>query len=1119
MVLPLGLDTPRTDAENATFMSTALPDISIEPSFHSPSKDKNDLIQQIKSNGKGVSLKTPRSRAPFRDRRNNSTAARGEFTPLLKSVTKSNLARRHSRELGYTPSILGADGRSRHSSSSLPGESSGLYAGEHESSLAEDRNGTPMPHVSSSSGASTPLAMLPRRDGGGLLADANGMMTLKEQENIINKIEKENFGLKLKIHFLEEALRKAGPGYSEAALKENTDLKVDKVTMQTELRRYRKTLLGAERDLDTYRQQLAEAQESRKRSYADEELQEELAQLKRALEAKDTEIQELREQVENAEHDNAAQDGLKDEVADLEADLREKDRLIEERDDELEALKDKLERETSIAADLEDQLASSQERVQELEQRGSTAEEKAGDLQEVQDELAESRDKVEELEENVERLTAKVDEANEENRAALEEKDLAEANLDELRDEMANKSISTKGLSRQLEEKTAKLQDEVERLRDAAEELNQNLKVRSAEVNELQEKINVLERDKAKREADLNEDQESLQRQKDEAIEERESTSKKLHDVSDELRRVTDAKNLLQSRHDALTSESAGLQKDLSGARLEVAELQENLEAEQQHAIDVNHAASENRREEIDRMNGEIDDLRREVDDKERQLDDSEDRWAYQRQELEAERDRAEEKAAGLERTIGKLQESEGTLSSKEMKLQEALQSEKERHSREEEILSQQIEELHEDVETRRQSLDSVKAELSRAKEEVRINKRAQNNLEEKAQGLEDEVVILQNALDEELERAKGGQSTVFQESEDLKRQLTTAKVELARVEASLSEANDKVRKEKQGLQDQLATLNIEMYSLKRDGAELEAERDELRSQLKQEYTAERTIAKLRSKVTRLEKETRQAQNGHENESMAEERKELHEMLKEAKIEAEDLQAQILERDSRLHLGDSKDKELRSHLKRVREERTIQTQKASAAGTELERLQRKYDRSIDRLGQLQQSWDDERKSMMRRVRFPNTSVSSHGDSSEVERLEKVVQQKEQKHAAEIRGLVAQITVMQKTLEREEFFRDDLAYQKDYFLTQIELYNDFNRADLDILRQMGCVPDDLPRKKKRRNVRIVGYMIIATLRMQKKVAEWEPTRQLRKRVLKAVEEMRARRPANRALTQG
>src|SRR5436305_14311138 len=115
---------------------------------------------------------------------------------------------------------------------------------------------------------------------------------------VINKIEKENFGLKLKIHFLEEALRKAGPGFSEAALKENTELKVDKITMQKELHRYRKTLTAAERDLEIYRQQIEEMQEKIKREHADAGQLEELARLRHELDAKDAEVLKLRRQLE-----------------------------------------------------------------------------------------------------------------------------------------------------------------------------------------------------------------------------------------------------------------------------------------------------------------------------------------------------------------------------------------------------------------------------------------------------------------------------------------------------------------------------------------------------------------------------------------------------------------------------------------------------------------------------------------------------------------------------------------------------------------------------------------------------------------------------------------------------
>ena len=165
MVLPVGLDTPRTEAGNVTFN----PDVefSMEKSFQLPAKHENNLIDQLRNNRKGFEIKTPRARLPLADRRNPGAAPRGEFTPLLKSVTKGNHAKRFGRE-------------STSFKSPIP-ESSELYNGD---SSVLDPVATPVPNAISSSATSTPLAMLPRRDGGGVLADGANMMTLREQENV-----------------------------------------------------------------------------------------------------------------------------------------------------------------------------------------------------------------------------------------------------------------------------------------------------------------------------------------------------------------------------------------------------------------------------------------------------------------------------------------------------------------------------------------------------------------------------------------------------------------------------------------------------------------------------------------------------------------------------------------------------------------------------------------------------------------------------------------------------------------------------------------------------------------------------------------------------------------------
>jgi hypothetical protein len=96
-------------------------------------------------------------------------------------------------------------------------------------------------------------------------------------------------------------------------------------------------------------------------------------------------------------------------------------------------------------------------------------------------------------------------------------------------------------------------------------------------------------------------------------------------------------------------------------------------------------------------------------------------------------------------------------------------------------------------------------------------------------------------------------------------------------------------------------------------------------------------------------------------------------------------------RSSRLLL----EKELRTQLKRVREERGQQTQRANAATAELETLQRRYERAVDDMARQQQVWEEERKAMNHRVRFPNMSISSlhPGNSTELGRLEEEIKRR------------------------------------------------------------------------------------------------------------------------------
>ncbi|KAL8716883.1 MAG: hypothetical protein Q9225_005817 [Loekoesia sp. 1 TL-2023] len=426
-------ETPRTDAGNSTYIPNGygLDDFSAENTFLSPSKRENDLVSQLR-HGRGINLKTPRSRAPFGDRRNLPVApVQGEFTPLLKSVAKKDLQRNKPNGVPETPAFLkkgykGAD------SPALPSATPGAYSENTGSSVGVTDEGTPVPQIASSSAQATPLAALPKRDAEGVLTDQGNVLTLREQENIINKIEKENFGLKLKIHFLEESLRKSGPGLNEAALKENTELKVDKVTMQKELARARKTLERTEREVEDYRKQLQNAHDQTKRKHADKQILEELESLKKEIATKDAQIQDLRDDLEHATEKDAEIEKLKGDIDDLEIDVREKDRLLDDREDEIEGFKEQTKQDADELAEARQKLKLERQCLEELEHKHRAAADQLAQLDDVNRQLADAQSHIQNLTKEIEQARMKARDAHEEFQEARQAKEKAETDLDEV---------------------------------------------------------------------------------------------------------------------------------------------------------------------------------------------------------------------------------------------------------------------------------------------------------------------------------------------------------------------------------------------------------------------------------------------------------------------------------------------------------------------------------------------------------------------------------------------------------------------------------------------------------------------------------------------------------------
>ncbi|GJC77751.1 spindle pole body protein pcp1 [Colletotrichum liriopes] len=1042
-----GLDTPRTNIGDATYLSRQPDfDISQEASFQSPPAKENNLLHQLR-NGRsgGINLRTPRGRGPFADRKNLPAGLGGaEFTPMLKSATRNSIRRRSGKENGAVPNTP-ALGRVDEDMTPIPNIDTSMY----QSRSFVDR--TPLPEVDSTSTTSTPLVVLPRRDGKGPLQDGN-QLSLREQESVIDKIEKENFGLKLKIHFLEEALRKAGPGFSEAALKENTELKVDKVTMQRELHKYKKHLTSAEKDLESYRQQMMELQERAKRKYADQKQLAEIERLQQALEDREADLDDMQRQLNDGQQDQGQVDKLQDEISDLEAELREKERLLGDHEDEIDDLKTKL-------GEMEDRMKDTQRRMIELEQNAQS-----------NDDFEEAKDTIDNLETNVRRLEDQVNDMKDKLNQAIADKEQAQGDLEELQDELANKSVVTKGLSRQKEEKLLRLQNELEaadsRFADIEKQLSETIKENDSLKTAAKESRR--EREAADREhqsqlamielqlSEVTTEKDNLKSVAQEGRQEREFSDRErqsllaqVEDLKQELQSRLDEKNLLQSRHEALTSESASLQRDVVRLQKSVDELEESLTQERDHALEIERDIRVQYRDEIDRLNDEISDLQAEIREKDNLYDNDSEKWETDRQTLESERKRAEEKAAGLERTIEKLREAEGNLSTKESRLQEALESEAQRHKDEHASLTRQIEDLQQNLESRQAMLTELRDELSQVQDELRQTQLDYQAQTEKVEALEDEVEVLQTTLDEESEHSREEVEAAKRECDNLRQQLdelrrgtvsvsqesTKSNQTIDRLRAQLDEATSlvsklnrekdslqdqlqtqisestvqvkKVSREKQSLQDQLASLNLEMQSLRNSLAEARAERDEVESEMKRLHqNGEET---LRIDRERLDLRTSKMKLDNEVRRLKDENAALMEQMQSVEKSLEDEIEKAAEEEDRLN------QEIRQLQAKLREVSSSEGHESVATRRTIRELERRIKDYEDQLALSQQ--------LPANGGEGNSEISIiRRDLSTARQKELEYLQREAAHKDVVKGLKKQITELERKAHDAEMSR-------------------------------------------------------------------------------------------------
>ena len=253
----------------------------------------------------------------------------------------------------------------------------------------------------------------------------------------IDNLKKENFNIKLKVHFLEERLAQLAPDQVEAALKQNINLKIEVQQRGMELKKVRKLVLELENELQRVQRGDA-ARSSRER------------ELEVLLEKREHEIRELRRRHTNESSQDDAQAALREadeRNAELEDELENVRHLLEENMDELERLKDIVEQreEDTGGSSGRQHISALQEEIRDLK---AALDEHIDALAQREDEKEDFVDQIDALHLQIEdlqhRREAEGIERSQSRAMILEERESREAiedDLNVLRDKLAAANI------------------------------------------------------------------------------------------------------------------------------------------------------------------------------------------------------------------------------------------------------------------------------------------------------------------------------------------------------------------------------------------------------------------------------------------------------------------------------------------------------------------------------------------------------------------------------------------------------------------------------------------------------------------------------------------------------
>ncbi|CAL1703091.1 unnamed protein product [Somion occarium] len=630
-------------------------------------------------------------------------------------------------------------------------------------------------------------------------------LTLRDQEKHIDSLKKENFNIKLKVHFLEERLAQLAPDQIDAALKQNINLKIEVQQRGMDIKKLKKLVLELERELErSHRGQGGSQARAR--------------ELEEKLEEREREIRELRRR-RAVGPDDAALREFETRNAQLEEELENARGLLEENMEEMERLREIVEQRG------DDGDNRMRRRMEELEDENEDLRVRLGELEEA---LAARTDEKEDLVDEVETLKLEIEDLQRRREAENLERSQSRAQVMEEREE---REAVEDGLNA-VRDKLAAAQIELQQKEDEIEMKNREIDELIGEHERIVDTVNEQWR------GEVDEARGQMEELRD-ALEQRDGECKELRmTVSDYEADADDLHNKFEHTLGHLEREAEEKDAEIEAANREIEKLGQQvyvLEEENERIKEDFERAREDDAVERERYESLTAALKQKVSDLKAQLEELRDLYETRSQEVEDHRADQEELAKHIENVVSELKREQSTREQLEAELdrtrveyEDALRREKRGLDAKESALQSTLDDL-----ARTQSL------LTQRESDLAAVQSVLQTLESESKKLGESHTTARFSLQLEVDR--------------LKRDVERLEDELSRTRKELDDKDGKSR-DRDGVIDKLHAENRDLASqlAAQTQARLNVSEklDDTQASLK---TAESEVTTLRSKITELE--------------------------------------------------------------------------------------------------------------------------------------------------------------------------------------------------------------------------------------------------------------------------